>query len=93
MRYDYKGGRGMQDHPRHVMPQHDTETASAAERAHGLPYRTPIFEVYGPIQALTLGGSIGAGESGTPTRNPLSFLGLGSNPSTLPTEPTDPSRQ
>ena len=34
------------------------------------PYRAPRLVVYGDVRDITLGGSIGAGESGNPNRFP-----------------------
>ena len=84
----------MKSHLERAMPTHDAERAgNAAQEQRRRPYTPPQLDVYGPIQALTLGGSIGVGESGMPNRKPLNTLGLAPNLSDLPTSPTDPSRQ
>lgn len=76
------------NHPRQMLQElgkrddADHTNGASGREPQQRPYATPQLDVYGPIQALTLGGSIGAGESGMPSKKPLTGLGMRSN---LPT--------
>ncbi len=74
--------------------RNDAETPSgAAEPEMRRPYTTPQLDVYGPIQSLTLGGSVGVGESGMPSKKPLGAFSSISNRPTKPKRPSNPARK
>lgn len=72
----------------------DTEpTGGAPEPGRRRPYTMPQLDVYGPIQDLTLGGSVGVGESGMPSKKPLGAFSPLSNRPKKPSRPRNPSRK
>ena len=58
------------------------------------PYSPPRLEVYGHVSTLTQGGSVGVGESGTPSKKPLGFSSRRPAPRPIgPSRPSDPLRR
>lgn len=76
------------------MTPRDAEPTSDASKPEGRrPYTTPQLDAYGHIQSLTLGGSVGVGESGMPNRAPLIGPSFLSNRPKRTSGPRDPSRK
>lgn len=87
------------DHSGHLPPDqalhNDAEPASHACASGGRrPYTTPLLDVYGNIRALTLGGSLGVGESGTLNKSPLGLAKRQPRrPVLKPRRPSNPNRR
>ena len=79
--------------PNPALHHHPGQASHTAASDRRRPYTTPRLEVYGDIQALTLGGSPGMGESGATNRNPLGVKRKPQPPAPHLRRPTDPNRR
>lgn len=79
--------------PEPMIPDHAEHARGFPEPGGRRPYTTPQLDTYGHIQALTLGGSVGVGESGMPSKQPLVGPSSFSNRPKRTSAPRNPARK